>query len=247
MEDNDDDPLGHFDREVIQRRKESNARSRRLSRLQDVNYLSRIPNAVGVKPGKQLKHLSAQQVSKLSVSTYFRSCESLGLVPKVPKSVVHDEHNDEEGILSTVLDLQDLELSDQDLESWSTALFSEVTLLQNGGLPPPPAAGRDIHRTRPQAGGGAPGGAQPTKKKKGSEEEDGEDGLMVLLPALRLKALRLGANSFSDRALAKFLNGFLKPVPGKKETFALEELSFAGLAVMSHLSMSKVVMRWSDF
>jgi hypothetical protein len=74
-------------------------------------------NVIWISISDHLSHVGFQ-VSRLSLSHYFRSCESLGLVPKVPKCIMHDTHNDEEGMLSTILDLEQFNLCDVDLQSW---------------------------------------------------------------------------------------------------------------------------------
>ncbi|CAD7948577.1 unnamed protein product [Amoebophrya sp. A25] len=191
----------------LRRKKEANAFFRRFQKFQDSNYIQKTPGPMMEGKREGLKNLSSQQLSNLSVSTYFRSCESLGTVPKVPKSIILDAKNDEEGVLSSRVDLEALDMTDTDLEAYQKAIFSEIPIL--------------------------------LEKNKVTRKPEKND-VLQLLPAVKIKVLRMGRNRFSDRGLAKFLAGFVQLGKGPKKVFELEEINLQGLTMFSGLSIAKL-------
>jgi len=67
-------------------------------------------------------------MSQLSLSNYFKACDALCIVPKVPKSIKALSAVGEEGFLASELDLRALDINDEDLEAWRIALFTENTV-----------------------------------------------------------------------------------------------------------------------
>eukprot|EP00391_Amoebophrya_sp_Ameob2_P002012 CAMPEP_0179000520 /NCGR_PEP_ID=MMETSP0795-20121207/10731_1 /TAXON_ID=88552 /ORGANISM="Amoebophrya sp., Strain Ameob2" /LENGTH=1463 /DNA_ID=CAMNT_0020693553 /DNA_START=348 /DNA_END=4740 /DNA_ORIENTATION=+ len=236
---------GYMDAENVRRKKEFNAYFRRSQKLSDAEYLKRMPQSrfSSQRPGlsKKTLPLNAQQVSNLSVATYFRSCENLGTVPKVPKSIVLDRKNDEEGVLATSVNLEGLDMSDKDLIAYEKAIFSEVPVLMeksssSTGVGGGPGGGASAGGSKgADAAGSAESGKTSARGGK-NKEPPGRDDVLALLPATKIKHLRLGQNRFTDKGIAKFLAGFNQ----KRQIFELEEINLQGLSQFSSLSINKL-------